>query len=225
MRSDRFLQLMQLGDSALPSGGYAFSSGLEAACQTGLITNAGAFEECLVDELFQHRMGELPFVHSCYTPTTLDEGFFVELVASYDAMQMVPAIRRASEVLGRNWARLIEQLEGKHVVTRFQAWIADAGLPLHLIPLFGATMRAAGVAEEEAKLLCVHQFVRDQVSAAVRLGVCGPMEAARIHRRSLPTCEDLISNPVTYHEASRWLPRWEVAQCHHEQLYTRLFQN
>ncbi len=97
MTPDRFLILMQLGDSALPSGGYAFSSGLEAACQTGLIPDSAAFEECLVDELFQVRMGELPFVHSSYTPAPIDEDHFVNLVTFYDAMQLVPAIRRASE--------------------------------------------------------------------------------------------------------------------------------
>ena len=225
MTPDRFLILMQMGDSALPSGGYAFSSGLEAACQTALVSDSGAFEECLVDELFQVRMAELPFVHSCYTPARIDEDHFVNLVTFYDAMQLVPAIRRASEVLGRNWARLIEQLEGKHVVARFQTWISEADLPTHLVPLFGATMRASGFGEEEAKLLFVHQFIRDQVSAAVRLGVCGPMEAARIHRRVLAACDDLMEDQIPYYETSRWVPRWDIAQCHHELLYSRLFQN
>ena len=208
-----------------PRAPQALSSGLEAACQTALIPDAAEFEECLIDELFQVRMGELPFVHSCYTPAAIDEDHFVSLVAFYDAMQLVPAIRRASEVLGRNWARLIEQLEGKHVVARFQTWISEADLPTHLVPLFGATMRASGVGEEEAKLLFVHQFIRDQVSAAVRLGVCGPMEAARIHRRVLAACDDLMEDQIPYYEASRWVPRWDIAQCHHELLYSRLFQN
>ena len=96
---------------------------------------------------------------------------------------------------------------------------------MHLVPLFGATMRASGVGEEEAKLLFVHQFIRDQVSAAVRLGVCGPMEAARIHRRVLAACDDLMEDQIPYYEASRWVPRWDIAQCHHELLYSRLFQN
>jgi urease accessory protein len=225
MTHDRLLLLMQLGDSALPSGGYAFSNGLEAAYQTGVVTYSAAFEACLLDELHQVRAGELPFIHSCFEPAVLDEPTFLDLMATYDAMQLVPAVRKASEVLGRNWIRLIGELEGFSAVDGYSRWITTAKLPAHLTPLFGATMRASGATEEETKLLFVHQFVRDQISAAVRLGICGPMAAARIHRRVLPACAELVSDSIPYDQASRWLPRWDIAQCDHDHLYTRLFQN
>lgn len=225
MTHDRLLLLMQLGDSALPSGGYAFSNGLEAAYQTGVVTDVTSFESCLLDGLHQLRMGELPFIHSCFEPETLDESAFVDLMAEYDATQLVPAIRKSSEVLGRNWIRLIAELEGAEAVEKIMMWLTRAELPAHLTPLFAATMRASATTEEEAKLLFVHQFVRDQISAAVRLGMCGPMAAARIHRRVMPACAGLVSDALTYDKASRWMPRWDIAQCDHDHLYTRLFQN
>jgi urease accessory protein len=225
MGGAHFLKLMQLGDSALPSGGYAFSNGLESAHKSGVVPDAEVFETCLIDQLFQLRMGELPFIHSCYTPATLDEDSFVDLAAYYDAMQLVPAIRRASVVLGRNWLRLMGQFSDSQDVGIYGEWLTQAGLSAHLTPLFGATMRATGLSEEEAKLLFCHQFVRDQVSSAVRLSIVGPMEATRIHRNVLPACDDLMQDTIPYQEASRWLPRWDIAQCQHDQLYTRLFQN
>lgn len=224
MSSLRFLQLMQLSDSALPSGGYAFSNGLESAHKTGVVSDAAAFEASLIDQVFQVREGELPFVHSIYVMDVVSRDAFVDLVAWYDAMQLVPAIRRASEVLGRNWVRLMDQLDRQSRAIQYRDWLIEANLPIHATPLFGATMRATGATEEEAGLLFCHQFVRDQVSAAVRLSIVGPMEAMRIHRSVLDACEDGVTG-LGYEDAARWLPRWDVAQCGHDQLYTRLFQN
>src|SRR5437763_11871782 len=39
------LRLLQLGDSALPIGGYSHSWGLEAAVEQGLVRDAAALEE------------------------------------------------------------------------------------------------------------------------------------------------------------------------------------
>jgi urease accessory protein len=48
---DDFYELMHLADSALPAGGYAFSSGLEGAYQLGLLGSPKALEEFVLSAL------------------------------------------------------------------------------------------------------------------------------------------------------------------------------
>ena len=105
---DRLGQLLHLGDSALPAGGYAFSNGLEGAYQLGLLNSSTALEQYLLSAIEAAVVSEIAFVHSCYTSSRADRP--LAMLAFYDAMLTAPSVRRASLVLGKNWLRLLAYL-------------------------------------------------------------------------------------------------------------------
>ena len=73
----------------------------------------------------------------------------------------------------------------------------------------------------------MYQFLRDQISAAVRLGQIGPLEAARLQKRHHKTAIRAMTSvaQVDYTCATRCAPQWDIAQGMHEYLYSRLFQS
>ena len=102
-----------------------------------------------------------------------DENAVAEMLHFYDAMIAAPAMRRASLILGKNWLRLMAGLYPEVKFANLRRAHA------HYTVVFGLALKAAGFAQAEAQQLYMFQVLRDQMSAAVRLGIVGPMEATR----------------------------------------------
>ena len=71
------------------------------------------------------------------------------------------------------------------------------------------------------------QILRDQMSAAVRLGVIGPLEAARRQQGLYEYCARILAegDGIEYTGATRTAPQLDIAQSLHDHLYSRLFQS
>ena len=222
---DRLGQLLHLGDSALPAGGYAFSNGLEGAYQLGLLNSSTALEQYLRSAIEAAVFSEIPFVHSCYNASSADSP--LAMLAFYDAMLTAPSVRRASLVLGKNWLRLLADLYPQAGLVELRRLFAAEQWPAHYTVVFGLTLCAAGFAEDEAQQLYLFQILRDQMSAAVRLGIVGPMEAARRQAALYPHAARMLAEVAgwSYLQAQRCAPQIEIAQGVHDYLYSRLFQS
>ena len=217
-------ELMHLADSALPAGGYAFSAGLESAYRLGLLRDESRLEQYLEAALAGAATGDMPFVVAGMEAADeeLDEA-----VAHYGASLSAPAQRRASLVLGRNWLRLLEGLYPEGAVGAVSRFFRQRALPLHFAPVFGRGLASLGWDGDTARRLFLFQVVRDQLSAAVRLGAVGPMAGNRLQLRLYRRCRLLHEANRGRHwmHACRGAPLIDLAQLRHDRLYTRLFQS
>src|SRR5437868_5024051 len=59
-------RVLQLADSAFPTGGFSHSAGLEAAAQQGEVPDAEALRTFVVGVLWQAGHGALPFLRAAY---------------------------------------------------------------------------------------------------------------------------------------------------------------
>lgn len=221
--------VLQLADSAFPTGGFAHSSGLEAMVQAGEIQDAAGLEAFVVDTVWQTARGSLPLVAATHDePDRLAE---VDAYAGVITWSHVAA--RASRTQGRalldTAARAFRHaalVEARDRVSRTDASGRTALLG-HLAPAFGFVTRTLDVSRDDALTTYLHLATRGVLSSAVRLGVLGPTEAQALHHRLHPTLEVACARArgYTLDDVAQSAPLVELFQATQDRLYSRLFQS
>jgi len=222
--------IWQLMDSAFPTGGFAHSSGLEAAWQHGEVR--GRVELLAFAETSLEQLGHagLPFVMAAFdAPDKLAE--FDQLC---DAFTTNHVANRASRAQGRAFLTAVERIfPERQPPTRLgsqtpqQHAVPKAGAPNHFAPVFGACLRQLEISRETTGRMFFFNHLRSVLAAAVRLNIVGPMEVqvlqyklsakAELVRQK---CESLTLDDIA--QTAPLLDLWQGAQ---DRLYSRLFQS
>ncbi|HEX8323104.1 MAG TPA: urease accessory UreF family protein [Tepidisphaeraceae bacterium] len=213
----------QVIDSAFPVGGFAHSGGLEAAVQLGYVTDAASLEAFLHVCLSQTAQFAAPFVAAVVQAP----GEFDDLNARYDTLLVNDPANRASRALGAAVLAAGETvvLDGEVAAVR-EAVRQRRGFA-HLPLSFGLLSRSVGLNEAAAVDAFLFQQARGLLSAAVRLGVVGPMESQRMlagladHRDRW----NALALQTTPDSAAQTAPLLDLLQSLHERLYSRLFNS
>ncbi len=240
------LALFQLGDSALPIGGYSHSWGLEAAVARGLVSDAPTLERWVRCWL-RYAAG----------PT---EGVVAAASCRAAAAGDWPEVRRANEILAVGLTpptlRAASREMGEHLLSLAEAWPWAAAAPAalrgtggspvghrraacatergeaadqgwHHACVFGALAASAGAAPQEAVLLYLHQAAMGVVGAGVKAVPVGHSHGqqvlARMHGELYAVAEEMAARPLE--EAGSLSPAYEVLCYAQSRLYTRLFRS
>ncbi|WP_022824643.1 urease accessory protein UreF [Hymenobacter norwichensis] len=222
----QFVRLLHLVDSALPTGSFAYSYGLESSFTFGLVKTPADFRQQLYAYLQQAASLELPFIHSCFTLPELGQDLR-QLAEEYDAQLLVPALHRASITQGKTWLKLLTSFYPAAQLPEISAWFTAQGLPLHFTVSFTLALKRAGFALPDLQAVYLHMALRDQLSAAIRLGFLGPLEGHRLQHDFYAVFEHLLAEHGSkhYQEATRSAFLLDTAQLLHEDIYSKLFQN
>lgn len=217
-------RLLHLADSALPTGSFAYSYGLESSLTFGLVKTETDFRAYLYSFLQQAVSFELPFITSA---ATVPAEALEPLLLEYDAQLLAPALHRASVTQGKNWLKLLATFYPEANLAELGQELARRELPGHFVPLFGLSLGRVGFATADIQATYLHLALRDQLSAAIRLGFVGPMAGHLLQHDFYGIFENLLSTADIrpYTEATRCTVLLDVAQLLHEELYSRLFQN
>lgn len=221
----------QIADSAFPMGGFAHSSGLEAACQQGEVEGVAGLQAFLRAALHQAGHGSLPLVGRAFD----DPAELAALDALCDAFLSSRVANRASRTQGR---ALLSACERALPLSSIRA-IGDAarrpstGLRAgqmvgpHFAPVFGALMRALGLERSATLALFLYITARGVLAAAVRLGVIGPYQAQHLQFELTPELERIFAEceHLTTSDLAQTAPLLDLWQSTHDRLYSRLFQS
>lgn len=203
--------ILQLADSAFPTGGFAHSGGLEALVAAGEVSDDESLRRFLRDAVVQAACGACPFVEA--------EGDVRAIDLDCDRFIVSDVANRASRTQGRAFLDTASRIFPHSAIADLRENMR--GSPRHHAPVFGAVARALGI--ERPSLLFLHVTLRGLSSAAVRLGVVGPHRAQRLVFDLAPS---LSSQSIPKVAEAVWTsPIHELFQGTHDRLYARLFQS
>jgi urease accessory protein len=208
----------QLIDSAFPTGGFAHSSGLEAAWQQGEVHGRDELVMFLEANLGHCGHATLPFVGAAYdSPDEL-----ADFDSLCDVFMTNHVANRASRAQGRAFLNAAKRL----FPTEMGNQKAEPAFA-HIATVFGACMCRLGVCRETTTRMFFFNHLRAILAAAVRLNIMGPMEAQLVQNVTSAKAEKILKKceSLSLDDIAQTAPLLEIWQGAQDRLYSRLFQS
>lgn len=211
--------LLQLTDSACPTGGFAHSSGVEELVRSGQVAGADdllAALTCYVEESLAGR--ELAFVGHAFDAARADDpGRLAGLVVERVATRLSRAARDAESQRGHALRRVLTTLHPGSP-------LLDAAAGSHTV-LFGVAGCLLGADRRTTIRASAFSQLSAMAQAAVRLGRIGPTGAQHVLGRLAGPLDRAVaeSEERTHGEWHGFAPAWELAQSRHEHRPSGMF--
>ncbi len=228
MNTLALLNGLRFVDSFFPSGGYAFSSGLEAAVQGGAVRNAEELSRYVLESLTTG-MGEREAVavglaHDAVVSGSLEIACNADL--ELDSMKLGREGRAASRQMGRQVIRLAtEQHPRRPVLEDYLAMVEAGRSPGHIAVSLGLALSAAGWSKEDSIASFLYQTATGFVAAAMKLLPIGQREGQQLLEDWIKVIEPVSQRAALQRELRSWSPVQDIYGMRHSRLESRLFRS
>jgi urease accessory protein len=222
------VRLLQFGDSALPIGGFSFSSGLETATEIGLVHDAETLEEFLDSALRNATVGD--GVGLVCAARALREGGIDALVAidtEINARRLNEETRLMTVRMGRKLAELSSAVLGDATNTDWLARIRAGETPGTHPASLAATAAAIGVGPGEAYALLRYGLATAILGAALRLMRISFVETQAILWRGMAAAPAAFAGieAATLDDMAGFVPAIDILAALHVKGHIRMFMN
>lgn len=228
MNASALLEGLRFVDTFFPSGGYAFSSGLEAAVQGGAVKTSDQLAK-YIEDLLRGGMSRREALATKQANRAASMGSLdaaVSIDRELDSTKLGRESRLASRQMGRQVIRVAaDQILAKPILSEYRDEVDADRAPGHLAVTFGLTMGACGWSAEETAAAFLYQTAVGFISAAMRLSPIGQHEGQRILGEWLPLIERISREVDVETTMSSWSPIQDVYAMRHGSLEWRLFRS
>lgn len=215
-------------DNFFPSGGYAFSFGLEAAVQAKTIHNSENLRDYIAD-LLKSGMGSREAVavglaHSEVIDQTLQTAQNVD--EQLEAMKTCRESRLASRQMGRHILRIAGGgTQSPTLLRQFLAHVESDQSPGHMAVSLGLVLGVFGWKKRDAIAAYLYQSAVGLISASLKLFSIGQREGQHVLERLIPLIDQVSHSAETKTEMLSWAPIQDIYEMRHTRLTTRMFRS
>ena len=219
------LVAFQHADSAFPSGSFAFSNGIEGLASLGAPLDRDGLADT-IGAILRHRWAtadRVALVRAHRAESDLDAVAAVdfEMEAASVSEPLRNGSRRNGNALLASHVRL--RTEGASLL---QQRIVSGRAFGHLPVVQGYLWRALGIGEGDAVAISGYTVATGLITAAVRLGRIGALEAQTVLRSVLPLVGEHAERPIGLDaRLESFLPWVDVAAARNTRAELRLFAN
>lgn len=222
------LQGFRYIDTFFPSGGFAYSSGLETAVQEGNVQTSEDLNRYVADYLWWG-MGKCEAValaqaHHASTIGNLDS--VLKADKTLESMKLCRETRAASRQMGRS---LLQNAAPPHdtqgSLSTYREAIDAGHSPGHLAVVLGVMFQGVGWSQQQAIAGFLYQAGVGFVSASYKLLPIGQREGQRLLEKWTPLIVELSQTIDVHTPMMSWAPIQEIYAMRHSQLTTRMFRS
>jgi urease accessory protein len=229
MTDPRLLSLLHFADSALPTGGYAHSFGLERYCQAGLVRDRHGLERFLLTQL-EGATGPCDATAAAGALRALVRGDVEachRLDEELEAMKVVREFREGSRQMGRQTLRVAATLTGDGRLATYLEAVEARRAPGHHAVAFGMTAGALGWEAGAAATALLYSTTALLVSAALRLLPIGQLEGQSVLWSLHPVIARVAREAAERAPGDLWsfTPGQDIQGMLHERMDARLFRS
>lgn len=218
-------RLLQVTDSAFPTGGYAHSYGFEQTIQFELVRDEQSMAQYLENHLWPMLVHfELPVVRFAQEAALVEnESALLELDACVDATKTARELREASRATGRRRLHALSESGASPILKAFTLHVNEGRANGHHSVVYGIGL--ASMPQRALLTSWAFQTMSAVCLSAPKLLRIGQDAAQRVLTKSLLNIDDKITQSLTVsRDELGWFdPLVEIASMQHEIAYERLF--
>ncbi len=218
-------RLLQVNDSAFPTGGYAHSYGFEQIVRLGLVCDEESMARHLQEHLWPMLIHlELPVVRLAREDALRDDhAALIELDACVEATKTARELREASRATGLRRLHALGETGASATLTTFARQVEEGRASGHHAVVFGIGL--ASLPRQALLTSWAFQSLSAVCLSAPKLLRIGQNAAQRVLTESLARLEEnlALSLAIERDELGWFDPLMELASMQHEIAYERLF--
>ncbi len=222
------LQGFRYLDTFFPSGGFAFSSGLEAAVQEGHVRTIEDLNQYVVD-CFRWGLGpcETVALAQAYQASCRREiNGVIQTDCALESMKLCRETRAASRQMGRSLLHhTIPPQNDQGIIEEFSTAVYSGRSPGHLAVTFGVAFQVIGWDQQQTIAGFLYQAGVGFVSASYKLLPIGQREGQRLLESWIPLIEELSRTIDARMPLMSWTPVQDIYAMRHSQLTSRMFRS
>lgn len=224
-----FLHLIQIHDSAFPTGSFAHSFGMETYIQDNVIRNKDDLLK-FCDMYLRHNLASADaiIVKEAYNlAKNHDIQGLIRLENICHAIKLSPETRKGSAMMGRQFLRAIYPLNDNELLTIWHGKLKSKAIKGHYAVVYGIYTAMLDVNARMSIETFLYSSITALVQNAVRAVPLGQTSGVQTIFALLPVIQETARNVMSLNldDLDNNSIALEIASMKHEFLYSRLFMS